>query len=125
MKNVISKEKEIMELAWAGEYTADESGHIYHLTGYCPHCHKNLYTPISIHAVKQYSYVSIKRPNAKGSWNIQLHRFVWMFHHKSLIPKDHVIHHRDRNKHNNALSNLACIPLLEHCQLTGHYKNKK
>ena len=38
--------------------------------------------------------------------NQLLHRVVWQ-HHKGPIPENHHIHHKDRDKSNNDISNLS------------------
>lgn len=42
-----------------------------------------------------------------------LHRVIWSDHHGP-IPRDCIIHHIDGNPLNNEISNLSCIPLIEH-----------
>lgn len=53
---------------------------------------------------------------------------IWVEHHKTDIPKDekgrsYHIHHKDRNRKNNNIDNLECIPVLEHYNI--HYKAKE
>lgn len=39
----------------------------------------------------------------------QLHRIIWRFANQLPIPTGYVVHHKDENKVNNSISNLACI----------------
>lgn len=48
-----------------------------------------------------------------------VHRLVWEMEHGP-IPIGHVVHHRDGNKHNNAIDNLECIPRSQHCAHHQH-----
>ena len=50
---------------------------------------------------------------------------IWVEYHGTDIPKDekgrsYHIHHKDRNRENNNIDNLECIPVLEHYKL--HYE---
>ena len=42
-----------------------------------------------------------------------LHRYTWE-KYNGTIPKTHHIHHKDRNKDNNDISNLDCVLIHEH-----------
>lgn len=42
------------------------------------------------------------------------HRMVWSNYWKIEIPKGHVIHHIDKNKLNNHISNLYCLSNKDH-----------
>ena len=46
----------------------------------------------------------------------QMHREVWEFHHGT-IPDDHDIHHVDRDRTNNDISNLMCLSKADHSRL--------
>lgn len=46
----------------------------------------------------------------------KLHRLVWQTLNGP-IPKGYVIHHIDKDKHNNDIKNLACLPWAEHSRL--------
>lgn len=45
-----------------------------------------------------------------------VHRHVWETNH-GLIPPGYVVHHEDRNRLNNDISNLRCMPSGEHTRL--------
>lgn len=60
-----------------------------------------------------------------GEWKkppVSLHVQVWK-DNCGVIPKGHIIHHKDGNPRNNALSNLECITEKEHKAI--HYANKE
>ena len=44
---------------------------------------------------------------------VLMHRYVWEFYNGA-IPSGYVVHHKDENKHNNAIENLECLPNKEH-----------
>lgn len=47
---------------------------------------------------------------------IRMHRYVWEFYNGE-IPKGYHIHHIDRDKSNNDISNLQIMSTKEHCEL--------
>lgn len=47
-----------------------------------------------------------------------MHRYVWEFYNGP-IPEGYEIHHKDGNKANNDISNLACLEQHEHKRLHG------
>lgn len=47
-----------------------------------------------------------------------MHRYVWEFYNGP-IPEGYEIHHKDGNKANNDISNLACLEQGEHKRLHG------
>ena len=49
---------------------------------------------------------------------VLMHRYVWEFYNGE-IPSGYVIHHKDENKHNNAIENLECLPNREHSTMHG------
>ena len=49
---------------------------------------------------------------------IAMHRYVWEYYNGP-IPEGYVIHHKDKNKANNDISNLECIPRGKHSRLHG------
>ena len=49
--------------------------------------------------------------------NTPLHRLVWEKHHGKRVPKGYHIHHKDKNKTNNDISNLQLISASEHIKL--------
>lgn len=53
-----------------------------------------------------------------------LHREIWKSYF-GVIPKDHHIHHIDKNKENNDISNLACILRSDHHRLHGSEPKSK
>ena len=50
--------------------------------------------------------------------HIRLHRYVWEYYNGT-IPKGYEVHHIDRNKDNNDISNLQLISKKEHMKLHG------
>lgn len=50
----------------------------------------------------------------------RLHRYVWAYYNGA-IPDGYHIHHKDENKRNNSLDNLACMPGNAH---TSHHSRK-
>ena len=64
--------------------------------------------------------------NNKGYYrlsdNTLLHRYVWETFYGQKIPEGCVIHHRDFNPKNNAISNLQLMTIAEHNKL--HHKGK-
>lgn len=50
--------------------------------------------------------------------HMSMHRYVWEFYNGP-IPEGYVIHHIDRNRANNDISNLQCLTATEHSQLHG------
>ena len=52
---------------------------------------------------------------------VLMHRYVWEFYNGE-IPKGYIVHHKDKDKTNNDLDNLECLPNREHS--TMHGKNK-
>lgn len=62
-----------------------------------------------------YVRLQIKRTPA-GDTNILLHRKVWLDHHGS-IPAGRNIHHKDGNKRNNEIENLALQDTVSHSRL--------
>lgn len=57
-------------------------------------------------------YLSTTKPR-KG-----MHVYVWEYYNGP-VPKGYEIHHKDRNKANNDISNLTCITIKEHRKLHG------
>lgn len=49
----------------------------------------------------------------------RMHVYVWE-HYNGAVPDGHHIHHKDENKHNNAIENLELIPGSEH--IAAHNK---
>lgn len=52
-----------------------------------------------------------------------MHRDVWE-HFNGKIPKDHDIHHIDRDKTNNKLSNLECLSKTDHARMFSSGNNQ-
>ena len=44
----------------------------------------------------------------------RLHVAIWEYHNGKEVPDGYVIHHKDFNKTNNDINNLACITVAEH-----------
>lgn len=61
-------------------------------------------------------YVSSRRI---GRRRVRLHRYVWETMTGCAIPEGFEIHHKDRNKDNNAIDNLMLIKSEEHRRLHG------
>lgn len=57
------------------------------------------------------------RHSVKGT-TILMHRYVWEYYNCE-IPKGYHVHHRDGNKANNDISNLALLKGTEHWKLHG------
>ena len=57
------------------------------------------------------------RHSVKGT-TILMHRYVWEYYNCE-IPKGYHVHHRDGNKANNDISNLALLKGTEHWRLHG------
>ena len=53
-----------------------------------------------------------------------LHRYVWECEHGA-IPQGMEIHHKDFNKANNAIDNLACLTIQEHKRIHSENPTKK
>lgn len=51
----------------------------------------------------------------------RMHRYVWEYYNGA-IPEGYQIHHKDKDKSNNDISNLECIPFSSHAKL--HSKEK-
>lgn len=51
-----------------------------------------------------------------SSIRMRMHRYVWEFYYGE-IPEGYQIHHKDRDKSNNDISNLEIIPFSEHAKL--------
>lgn len=49
-----------------------------------------------------------------GRRAIAVHRMVWMAMHKMVVPPEHDIHHKDRNKRNNVGTNLSARDMAKH-----------
>lgn len=45
------------------------------------------------------------------------HQYIWTQHNKIPIPQGNVIHHINKNKLDNRIENLDCIPLRDHIKL--------
>ena len=75
-------------------------------------------------------YDGIKWYMDKGYWintmHGRFHRYVYK-KHKGKIPEGCVIHHIDKNKLNNEISNLQCMTQSEHCTLhqTGRFVSEE
>ena len=52
----------------------------------------------------------------------RLHRCVWEYHN-GIIPKGYHVHHKDGNRQNNSISNLALLESKDH--LKGHMTEEK
>lgn len=57
----------------------------------------------------------------KERW-VLLHRKIWEDHYGK-IPDTHIIHHIDGDSDNNNISNLECIPLIDH--LKKYHRERK
>ena len=44
----------------------------------------------------------------------RLHVAIWEHANRREVPPGYVIHHKDFNKNNNSIDNLACITVAEH-----------
>ena len=44
---------------------------------------------------------------------VLMHRYVWEYYNGT-IPNGYVIHHKDKNKINNDIDNLECLPNRDH-----------
>lgn len=54
----------------------------------------------------------------------RLHIAIWEHEHKMEVPKGCIIHHKDFNKTNNNINNLACITAAEHELIHNHKSNQ-
>ena len=59
-----------------------------------------------------------------------MHRYIWVYYHGP-IPAGYVVHHKDKDRSNNTLENLALMRLSEHSRIhavdntwTGSEENK-
>lgn len=66
---------------------------------------------------QRFNGITFKK-DAKGHYrvNFSIHQSVWQYFFGS-IPKDHVIHHVDEDKGNNAIENLKLMSNVEHAAL--------
>ncbi|HJA89550.1 MAG TPA: HNH endonuclease [Candidatus Jeotgalibaca merdavium] len=55
-----------------------------------------------------------------GVSRLRLHVYVWEKHNGD-IPKGYEIHHKDENKNNNEIENLACLSKKEHLRWHGEH----
>ena len=72
----------------------------------------NKYLPIYFNRSKYYF-------TGKGYYSFidhGLHRDVWRYYNGE-IPKGYIIHHKDKNPHNNDISNLSCVTPKESAKL--------
>lgn len=53
-----------------------------------------------------------------GSSRMRLHVYIWEYHNGS-VPAGYQIHHKDENKDNNEIENLACMTKKEHLNWHG------
>lgn len=60
-------------------------------------------------------YLSTKKI---GVSRLRLHVYMWLKYNKE-IPKGYEIHHKDENKDNNEIENLACLSKKEHLEWHG------
>lgn len=74
----------------------------------------------------QTGYVYVNMVNDIGkSERIAAHRVVYMAHTGESIPKGFHVHHEDRVRTNNSISNLRLITHSENMKLRGEYKKFK
>lgn len=73
--------------------------------GHMPH---NL-RPVGSERISKDGYVEVKVSEPK-KWMLK-HRHVWEQHHKTPVPKGHIVTFKDRDKHNFAIENLEAITM--------------
>ena len=49
----------------------------------------------------------------------RLHRYIWRYYNGE-IPDGYHIHHKDKDKTNNEIDNLECIPAFNHLSIHGY-----
>lgn len=76
--------------------------------------------------VRMYGRVMKQRPDSTdrylfvriymhgGRRAVAVHRMVWMAVHRTVVPPEHDIHHKDRNKRNNTAKNLEAKDMAKH-----------
>lgn len=52
-----------------------------------------------------------------GPYTKAEHRFIAEFHYNTTVPRDHVVHHKDRNALNNSPDNLDIVSKAEHREI--------
>lgn len=50
----------------------------------------------------------------------RLHVYVWEYYNGCEVPKGYHIHHKDHDKNNNEIENLALLSASEHASLHGN-----
>ena len=55
----------------------------------------------------------------------RLHDVIWEHEHEMEVPEGCVIHHKDSNKSNNNVLNLACVTRSDHNLIHNHKKDEE
>jgi hypothetical protein len=72
-----------------------------------------------------YYCVRVEEVDTGKHYSMLVHRLVWEEGHEEVIPKGYVIHHKDGNKQNNALSNLQKMTRTAHRRHHKQYRERK
>lgn len=54
----------------------------------------------------------------------RMHRYVWEYYNGE-IPKNYQVHHKDKDRGNNTIENLECLPRIKHLSLHGNERSDK
>ncbi|QSV45420.1 HNH endonuclease signature motif containing protein [Geobacter benzoatilyticus] len=69
-----------------------------------------------------YIQLTIRDREKKITRSKMQHIVVWELHYGAPVPAGYVIHHRDENRRNNRIKNLACMPPGAHVEMHAELK---
>lgn len=81
------------------------------------------FKPFQIYDDKKFSLRNTGYYSLTTDQRVLMHRYVWE-KEKGKIPSGDDIHHIDRNKANNLIDNLQCMPKSEHSRLYATGNNQ-